>query len=92
MLGAIREDLVSVLSIAFGGDVKKAEAKVAELELMIQQRAAQGTAAAVQQQIPGIRAQVDQQVKKTVQPVFLAAVAVGGLGVLLGVVALIKNR
>lgn len=92
MLGAIREDLISVLSIAFAGDTKKAEAKVAELEAMIQQRAAQGTAAAVQQQIPGIRAQVDQQVKKTVQPIFIAAVAAGGLGIALGVVSLLRRR
>jgi len=81
-LGDARADLVSVLA-TFMGEAK-AEAWVRSLETLIKSKAEQGAKAA----IPTIKTEV----KKTVQPLIIAALAAGGLGLLFGVIALRRSR
>lgn len=80
--GDARSDLVAILA-AFMGE-SKAEAWVRSLETLIKSKAEAGAKAA----IPTIKTEV----KKTVQPLVVAAIAAGGLGLLFSIVAIKRSR
>jgi len=74
--GAIRDDLVSLLAIAFGQT--KAEQKVTDLEALIRSEAKTGA----EQAIPEIRTQVREEATSTMKPWIIAALVVSGLALL----------
>jgi hypothetical protein len=76
--GDARADLVSVLALVMGHD--KAEAWMKSLETTIQTKAKEGALSA----IPTIQAKI--------KPMIIGSMVVGGLGLLVGVVALVKSR
>lgn len=85
-LEGTREDLVNMLSIVFGK--QQAETKVAEIESLVRQRAAQGTVEALQQKMPEIRQQVRSEASKLVTPLFIGLTVASGIAILVGIVAL----
>jgi hypothetical protein len=78
-LGAIRDDLVSLLAIVVGKD--QARKKVGDLEAMIRGEAQSGAEKA----IPEIRKQVREEALATLSPIkpwIIAALVVGSLALL----------
>ena len=89
-LGDTRSSILSVLSLALGAE--KANKTLTDLETLVQQKAAAGTNQAIDAKIPQIRAQVHDEAKKTVKPLFLGAMVIGGLGVIVGVTSLVMKK
>ena len=89
-LGDVRSDIINVLAIPLGQD--KANKTLADLEALIKAKAAAGTNQAIDAQIPKIRTQVHDEALKTVKPLFLGAMVIGGLGVIAGVTALFMRK
>jgi hypothetical protein len=75
--GDARSDIVSALAVVMGRD--KAEAWMKSLEAIIKAKAEEGAKAA----IPTIQAKI--------KPYVIGAAAVGGLGALLGLVAIARS-
>lgn len=82
--GAVRDDLVSILALAYGGDLAKGEEKVSGLEALIRGEAKKGALEAT----PQIR----MEVKQEITPYVYIALGLGVLGLLLGAGALIYVR
>lgn len=76
--GDARADIVSALSIVMGG--AKAEAWMRSLENVIKAKAEEGAIKAV------------PTIKKAIQPYIIGAMALGGVGALLGLVAVVRSR
>ena len=85
-----RSSILAVLSLALGPE--KANKTLTDLENLVTQKAADGTNQAINAKLPQIRAQVHDEAKKTVKPLFLGAMAVGGLGVLVGVTSMFMKK
>lgn len=75
--GSVRDDLIGILAIGYGGDRSQAEAKISELENHIRTEAKSGALEAE----PTIRAAVRAEVK----PYVYLALGLGVLGLLVGI-------
>lgn len=82
--GGIREDLIGILALGYGGDRSKASAKIGELESLIRSEAKKGALEAT----PNIRTEV----RKEVTPYVYIALGLGVLGLLVGVGTIIYVR
>lgn len=83
-LGDIQADLRSVFALLPGTSGQTAAQKFAEFIALIRSEAEKGALQAV----PTIKVEV----KKTVTPYVIAALGMGGLGILLGLAALRRTR
>lgn len=89
-LGDVRSDLIDLLATVLGR--AKAEEKVAEIESLVQSKAAEGTNTAIDKRLPEIKATVREETGKFVTPLFLGATVVGAIAILIGVAALSRGR
>jgi hypothetical protein len=85
-LGGFREDLVSVLGPILG--TSKVNSFINSLEAEIRKQAEAGA----RQAIPDIRLQVREEATSAVKPLAIAAIAAGGLGLIVGIVAIWRTR
>lgn len=84
--GGFREDLVSVLGPILG--TSKVNSFLTSLEAEIRKQAEAGARAA----IPDIEARVRAEARSAVQPLVIASIAVSGLALVVGGVALWRGR
>lgn len=94
MLGDTRSELVQVLSVVLGP--AQANKIVTDLETVVQDKARQGaiegTNAALDKKMGPILQQVSTEVNGIAKPLFIGAAVVGGVGVLMGLIAVSKSR
>lgn len=83
-LGDIQTDLKNIFSILPGSTGATAQAKFNELIAFIRSQAEAGALQAVPQ--------IEAKVKSVVTPYVVVAIGLGGLGLALGVVALMRTR
>lgn len=83
-LGDIQTDLKNIFSILPGSTGTTAQTKFNELIAFIRAQAKAGALEAVPQ--------IKTEVKTTVTPYVVAALGLGGLGLLLGIVAIMRTR
>lgn len=89
-IDGVREDLITILATVLGRSA--AEAKIVEIEQLVQSRAQAGTTAAVDDKLPTIRANVRSEVQHVVSPLFIGAMIVGGVSLVVGVAAIATRR
>lgn len=78
MFGDARGDIVSALAVVMGRD--KAEAWMRSLEAVIKAKAEEGAVKAV------------PTIKRAISPYLIGAMALGGTGALLGLIAVVRSR
>jgi hypothetical protein len=83
-LGDIQSDLRNIFSILPGSTAATAQAKFNELIAFIRSQAEAGALQAVPQ--------IEAKVKQVVTPYIIVALGMGGLGLALGVVAIMRTR
>lgn len=85
-LEGVREDLVNLLAVLLGRT--EAEARVADIEKLVQSQ----VLTALDTRLPMIKSTIKTEGDKYIMPFFLGTTIVGGIAILVGIVAIARRR